>query len=436
MILELAVALVLILAWILAVIILHRSGWLERHNLAPLGPFLMWKTKRGREFVDRISRYKRFWAVMGDFGIALTVVAMVAMTVLLLWVATRAASIPAERAPTPEMILGIPGLNPLIPLWYGIAALAIAIIVHEFSHGIMSRLANVKIVSMGLLMFIFPIGAFVEPDEEDVQALSKRGRARLYASGSASNLILALVFAVIFSVIFMGAVTPVALGNGVVQVIDGTPASTLDLERGDIITSFNNTTLTSRLAFQAAIANTLPNATVPMTVFDGQTEREMSVNLTWRSDRSSGYLGVMTIYTGTEVYHPIGGAESLGGYFNSFIIYVSLPLARLSPVDEPLTNFYQVGGAFAGVPTGLFWVMANLAYWLFWINLMLGLTNALPAVPLDGGYIFRDGVDSLVSRLRRRLTAAERERYVRSVSYAFALLILSLVLWQLIAPRL
>ncbi len=115
---------------------------------------------------------------------------------------------------------------------------------------------------------------------------------------------------------------------------------------------------------------------------------------------------------------------------------MSLPLAGLSPLDAPLTDFYVVSGPLAALPPDAFWILANVMYWLFWINLMLGLTNALPAVPLDGGYIFRDGMDSILARVKRGLTAAEREKYVRGVSYALALLILSLVLWQLIGPRL
>jgi len=67
--------------------------------------------------------------------------------------------------------------------------------------------------------------------------------------------------------------------------------------------------------------------------------------------------------------------------------------------------------------------------------LMLGATNALPAVPLDGGYLFTDGIEGLVSRLRKGIPTEQRDRIVRGVSYTFAFLILGLVLWQLIGPR-
>ncbi|MEM3059837.1 MAG: site-2 protease family protein, partial [Methanomassiliicoccales archaeon] len=74
-------------------------------------------------------------------------------------------------------------------------------------------------------------------------------------------------------------------------------------------------------------------------------------------------------------------------------------------------------------------------YWIFWINLMVGLTNVLPAVPLDGGYLFRDWLDSFVKALKKDSTEKEREKYIATITYALALTVLALILWQLIGPR-
>ena len=48
----------------------------------------------------------------------------------------------------------------------------------------------------------------------------------------------------------------------------------------------------------------------------------------------------------------------------------------------------------------------------------------------------KDGVEALLARFRRGLPVEKRDRVVRGVSYAFALLILALILWQIIGPRL
>src|SRR5207245_4517767 len=71
---------------------LQRRGLLEPRGLTPspppAGPFLMWKTVRGRNLIDRLARPKRFWRIFGDVAILLVALTMVGTTVLLAWEAT------------------------------------------------------------------------------------------------------------------------------------------------------------------------------------------------------------------------------------------------------------------------------------------------------------------------------------------------------------
>src|SRR5206468_896031 len=114
----------------------------------------------------------------------------------------------------------------------------------------------------------------------------------------------------------------------------------------------------------------------------------------------------------------------------------SRPFTGYVPLQSPSTEFYRLTGPWAAVPAPAFYLIANTLYWLFWLNLMLGATNALPAVPLDGGFVFKDGVEAILARLRKGQPAEKRDRTVRAVSYAFALLILALIVWQFVGPRL
>src|SRR5207247_10386371 len=82
-------------------------------------------------------------------------------------------------------------------------------------HGILARVAKIRIRSLGLIFLIFPIGAFVEPDEEKLRALPRRDRARLFAAGPATNIVLAILFAVIFSSVMSTSVPPVPAGVGI-----------------------------------------------------------------------------------------------------------------------------------------------------------------------------------------------------------------------------
>ena len=81
-----------------------------------------------------------------------------------------------------ENVIGLPAINPLIPLWYGIFGLAVAILVHEGCHGILSRAQAIAVRSVGLLMFVVPIGAFVEPDEPELRRAPLRQRLRIFSA--------------------------------------------------------------------------------------------------------------------------------------------------------------------------------------------------------------------------------------------------------------
>jgi len=428
--------------WIIVMYALYKKKVLEGTPFVLQGPFLLWRTERGRRFIDRLSKPKRFWKVYGDFSVAITFVVMFTFLVLLIWVAFLVMRIPEDRVPSPEMIIGIPGLNPIIPIWYGILALVVALVVHEFTHGILTRVAKSKIVSLGLVFFIVPMGAFVEPDEEELKVMKKRKRSRMFASGPTSNLIVALICSLIFTSVFIASAEPNAVGNGVVRVVYESPAYNISLASGMIITSIyhngTETPLNSSSAFSDVMDTTSPGDNATLTIYnDGQYFREEVVFAEREDNKSIGYLGVYTIYTGTgkQIYTPTFYPESLDATMYSMIIYVSLPIRGLSPIDAPYTDFYGPAGALGSVPEPLFWILANSFYWVFWLNLMLGLTNALPAVPLDGGYVFRDGLDSLLERLRKNMKPERREKAVKRISYFLSFFILALILWQLIGPR-
>ncbi|HUW42606.1 MAG TPA: hypothetical protein VMW02_00040, partial [Thermoplasmata archaeon] len=79
--------------------------------------------------------------------------------------------------------------------------------------------------------------------------------------------------------------------------------------------------------------------------------------------------------------------------------------------------------------------------------LMLGLTNALPAVPLDGGYVFRDLLKGLILRIKKapdgldiivekRMSDEELDKKISLISLLISFFVLFLILWQLIGPRL
>lgn len=102
----------------------------------------------------------------------MVIVISVVMTILLVLSASYTFQRCVDpRGYAPQNILLIPGLNesmspPPIAVWL---AFVVTIMIHEFGHGILSRVENIRVRSMGALLFVLPIGFFVEPDEEEPQ---------------------------------------------------------------------------------------------------------------------------------------------------------------------------------------------------------------------------------------------------------------------------
>lgn len=418
--------------------------WIRRarSGLSLMGPFLMLKTIRGRELIDRIAAAKRFWKVFGDVGIGLVLGTMALMTGLLVWTAILAPSLPPERAPTPQTIIGLPGINPAIPLWYGIMALAVAIVAHEFCHGILARVAKVRIVSLGVLLLLLPLGAFVEPDEAELKKVDKRARARMFAAGPAVNIIFALTTAVLFSLVLMPNVSPAAEGVGVVSAY--APPALGNITEGTIITHINGQSVNSISDVEEILQNPTvrPGDLILLTIHKkGEAPTQTTLILADKftqtgveEDKGKPGIGVRLTGLDTGIFNPFAQIGK-GNTIRSFLAYIFLPFQGLAPIQEPITNFYVIGGAWAATPEWLFWITANSIYWLFWINLMLGMTNALPAVPLDGGYLFKDLLDGALRRLKATMGTEARERVARNLSLVLALFILALILWQMIVPR-
>ena len=164
----------------------------ERYHLCKYGPCIRIKTQLGMTTMDRLARYPRFWRVFGFFSKVVSAVLflmmMYMMVVALLAVPSRIAS---ESSIGIEYALAIPGLNPMLPLVYGVIALVVAMVVHELGHGIQARANGARVESSGLLYGVVPLGAFVEPNEEDMKAimrlLPKKRQTMLFSATQDKN---------------------------------------------------------------------------------------------------------------------------------------------------------------------------------------------------------------------------------------------------------
>jgi len=526
------IALIIFLAYVGIVYVLNRMKWFQRHSMSLMGPMIMWKTRRGRKFIERLASRKRFWNLYGMAALWICAGSMLLIMLLLLWEATIVPQI--ENPPSPELILGIPGINPVIPLGYGILALVVAIVVHEFAHGILTRVGDVKVQSIGLVFMVIPIGAFVEPDEKELQATTRSRRSKVFAAGPATNIILAMIVLSLFSGVMMSSVESSHEGALTLGVVEDSPASQAGLTPSCVVVSVDGVTVNNGAEFNARMSDA-PGSNISMDYyFKGQLKSTQftdglviayaakgfaayntglkagmvlvsindtrignitalsdsmalahpgqTVNITVMGKSSSGvftknssisritltdkwdyyqeydpsnndpsyhgvaYLGAGFLELGLRVddvsyysdilANPFTGDSNLNEFSRSWLRLIALPFLDLAPLRSPVTDLYGPSGGLSWMPDSAFWIVTNSLYWIFWLNLMIGLTNVLPAVPLDGGYIFRDAIDFLLSKTGRTYTKEQKDRLVGSIAIAFALLVLALIVWQLVGPAL
>ena len=268
------------LSWVLAGVVIYTAVVLaaDRRGLFPesvsvSGPLMTLHTKRGRRFLTRLARPKRAWRALGNIGVGAALVIMIGTFVLLLYQSAQIIESPPAQSTlqSPQNVLVIPGVNDFLPLSVApeiVLGLLIGMVVHEGGHGLLCRVEDIEIDSMGVALFaLIPVGAFVEPDEDDVEAGDRGPRTRMYAAGILNNLIVTIVaFALLFGPV-VGAIV-VADGASVGGVYPNSAADDAAISAGDRIVMIDDQPVEANGELQDALA-TAGSATVSVTLGDG-----------------------------------------------------------------------------------------------------------------------------------------------------------------------
>lgn len=285
----------------------------------------------------------------------------------------------------------LPGVNPFLPLLYGWFAIVCAIAIHEGAHGITARSWGLKVNSSGLLFLLFiPIGAFVDVDEEQLKKASASVSSRVMAAGVGANVVVA-VACLIGVLVLVAGLTPVIDGVYISNVQEGLPAEAAGLLPNDVLVSVDRVTVDRIADLNIILEDKNPGDVVEVTVARGdkwQDRFSTVVNLTRFENRT-----IMGINAGNLLLK-----ERLRNYQN--VTLQVLPLYLIPPSlasgSVPFSDFLA---PFYTHSLGQGWhVLANLLFWVWFVNVNLAVFNALPIYPLDGGRMFNIALKRVIHR--------------------------------------
>lgn len=239
------------------------------------------------------------------------------------------------------------------------------------------------------------------------------------------------------------------------SIVEDNPAEAAGMEAGTHILYIDGNPIYTYSDFSEILSESTPGQDIQIIVGndDGGTT-EYTVTLAGHPDyEGRGFLGVITTsggsvetslglsvgeYPAAEYLELLKSVPSMLGGIAGWYIILVLPISGFAGdgfpgFSETLSQFYLPIGWAEPFGIGIFW-LANTLLWVGWLNFYVGLFNCLPAVPLDGGHVFRDYMNAFIYRITGNEEKAEHASSL--VSATFAMVILFSFIFMVIGPYL
>ncbi|HJK09667.1 MAG TPA: site-2 protease family protein [Methanocorpusculum sp.] len=401
---------------IICVIVYAVVCWeIKKRNFHPeifafMGPCLMVRTSRTGIF-DVLARFRRTFLVYGTLGVVVVVACSVLMTVMIIVTAYLTMLIQPDPSPIiqPQNLLLIPGVNDFVPSTFAVwFALVFAVVIHEFGHGLLSRVEKIRVKYTGILALVIPIGAFVEPDEEEIEKSPLATKLRMFAAGITNNLVVGAI-CILALILLLGMVVPGTVPF-VQGVYEGYPADLAGMQPGTVILAIDGVPVANTTDISTLLAGTIPGQTIQVLGEYKGVQQMYDITLTSvppditgssAGNTTSGFMGVLygDPQAITDTLHAWTHPETLGDVLVSALNFLVLPFSSLagsSSFGMLVTD--TPDPAFLSAPFDGFWEIIHVLYWCAWVNILLGTFNALPIGPLDGGQMLREGVKSFLAK--------------------------------------
>ncbi len=261
------------------------------------GFILLLRTKLGLKFMNKLSRkYRALIKLFGYSGIGFGFAGMILVSYYLV---KSAVDVFISKTATQGVTLVLPGTNipgvGVLNFSYWIITLFIIALIHEFSHGVVARANKVRVKSSGIVFFGPIIGAFVEPNEKQVEKSDPVVQYSIFSAGPFSNILLAGLVILIMNLFLAPAFIGVSQSNGVYfsSVEKGLPAFNAGIRPNVVITQVNNQSVKNINDFFDIMLRTKPNETL---VFKDSSNKTYKLTTTVNpEDKSRGFIGVVGI---------------------------------------------------------------------------------------------------------------------------------------------
>ena len=232
----------------------------------------------------------------------------------------------------------------------------------------------------------------------------------------------------------------------IVSVFENSPAAKSGLPSRFVISGIDGRQIVNVEDFRTRMNSTVPGQNITLSTNHGN----YMVKLAAKSDGTSMIgIGIAgnAVYDGGVTFQEfpakqfISGLAQLPGQgVNAFLIFLAIPFAGIGGLTSGgfqgfsgwIGNFFEPSGWAAPLGSYFFWI-ANALFWIAWINLYAGLFNCLPAVPLDGGHIFRDLIQGSLEKV---VNVKKAEKLTKTVVAIFAWLIFTSLILSVMAPYL
>jgi len=354
-----------------------------------VGPFfILFKTKKINKLIGSLAhRWPRAWKIVWNLGI---VISFLVMGYAFYFLGENLVKLLFRSSQAAPLVPIIPGITITgITLLYFIFPFFIAIIVHEFSHGIAAKADDVPVKSSGgFFAVIFP-GAFVELEEDKLKKSERKTKLRIFAAGSFSNMIIAILALILISnfAIFGALLFPLYGTQRGVLIQQIVPNGPLDGKISPPFAIFGITDLNNSVSVEfeqySSISNFIEKFGTDLTNFIDQ----ISPGDTLAIDTN---VGVITIVAGT---HPDNSSRAFIGIVTSW--------SSIFPFFEPRFSYDSISMT---LPYHLYQVIL----WTHIISLSLGMFNLLPIPPFDGDKLLTEAITSILPKdMKTKLGARE-----------------------------